>query len=68
MIGIDLIEIRRFKRISRKDFLYWKKFFVNREWCYCFSRPSPPASLTGIFAAKEAVIKAVGDIKRVYSE
>lgn len=59
MIGIDIIEITRFKKIKKRDFQYWRKFFTKKEWDFCFLQPKPSQHLAGIFAAKEAVIKAL---------
>jgi phosphopantetheine--protein transferase-like protein len=60
MIGIDIISIKRFKKLVKDDFEYWNKFFSQDEWEYSFKKPDPHASLAGIYAAKEAVMKAVG--------
>lgn len=65
MLGIDIVKVSRFKKIARKDYSFWDKFFSKEEWDYCFSRPGPAQSLAGVFAAKEAVFKALesGDKK-----
>lgn len=60
MIGIDVIAIERFIRIGRGDSAHWSKFFTRDEWEYCFTKANPAQSLAGIYAAKEAVMKAVG--------
>jgi phosphopantetheine--protein transferase-like protein len=60
MIGIDIISTARFADISKSDYDHWSKFFTEGEWRYCFSKASPSQSLSGIYAAKEAVMKAVG--------
>jgi holo-[acyl-carrier protein] synthase len=60
-IGIDLIKIARMKSVTDK---WGKKFltrvFTDREIAYCFERKEPHLSLAVRFAAKEAVIKAIG--------
>lgn len=61
MIGIDLVEIKRFKKIKEGDFARWQKFFSKREWQYAFSSQKSTERLAGIFAAKESAIKALGD-------
>lgn len=58
MIGIDIIGTKRFRNIRKKDYTFWSKSFSKREWEYAFGRPSPEYSLAGIFAAKEAALKA----------
>lgn len=60
MIGIDIISIERFAKIDRNDYAHWSKFFTKDEWEHCFAKPNPAQSLAGTYAAKEAVMKAVG--------
>lgn len=60
MIGVDLIKIKRFKTIDRDNFKFWDKVFTEEEWLYCFNKFDYSQSLAGIFAAKEAVSKALG--------
>ncbi|OGY90807.1 MAG: holo-[acyl-carrier-protein] synthase [Candidatus Komeilibacteria bacterium RIFCSPLOWO2_02_FULL_48_11] len=60
MIGIDITDINRFAKIVIKDFSHWSKFFTKSEWEIGFSAPDPARALAGIFAAKEAVMKASG--------
>lgn len=61
MIGIDIISIDRFSKLSKEDFFHWDKVFTQSEWEYSFNSSDTARSLAGIFSAKEAVIKAVGD-------
>ena len=60
MTGIDIISIERFRNINSKEYSYWSKIFSASEWQYAFSRADSGATLAGIYAAKEAVMKAVG--------
>lgn len=60
MIGIDVMSVNRFRKIHRNHFSKWKKFFNEDEWQYAFNRACPAMHLAGIFAAKEAVMKALG--------
>ncbi len=60
MIGIDIVDANRFLEIKKEDFLSWKKVFTESEWQYCFGKPKPSRHLAGIFAAKEAIMKALG--------
>lgn len=60
-IGLDLVKIERIREIAER----WREQFLNRlytpeERDYCLKRASPYASLAGRFAAKEAVLKALG--------
>lgn len=57
-LGIDIVEIKRFKNFKRKDAAFLKKVFSDKELDYCFSFAEPAPRLAGIFAAKEAVVKA----------
>jgi holo-[acyl-carrier protein] synthase len=60
-VGLDLVKINRIRAITER----WPSKFLDRlytqaERRYCLARPSPYASLAGRFAAKEAVLKALG--------
>lgn len=61
MIGIDIVEIERFEHLKRSDLASWGKVFSKKEWEYSFSKKYPAQHLAGIFAAKEAVMKAIGE-------
>jgi len=60
-LGIDIIEVKRIKKALEK----WGKRFLERvytpkELAYCLKKRYPEGSLAGRFAAKEAVMKALG--------
>ncbi|GAB4420460.1 MAG: holo-ACP synthase [Thermodesulfovibrionales bacterium] len=60
-IGIDLVKIGRMKDVVDK----WGKRFLDRvftegEIAYCYEKKDPYLSLSVRFAAKEALIKAIG--------
>lgn len=56
-VGCDLVRIRRFKEsMERGGEEFLNKVFTRAE----LASTSKPESLAGIFAAKEAVIKALG--------
>lgn len=60
-LGIDSIEIARVDRTWRRfGDRFGRRIYTEREWKYCLSRPNPAQSLAGRFAAKEAVMKALG--------
>jgi holo-[acyl-carrier protein] synthase len=60
-IGIDLIKIERMKSVSDKwGRRFLEKVFTDKEIAYCFDRKEPHLSLAVRFAAKEALIKAIG--------
>lgn len=63
-IGIDIVEIRRLERISKKwgeDFL--NKVYTGRELAYARSKRYPYQHLAARFAAKEALFKALGEVE-----
>lgn len=60
MIGIDVVLVRRFRKIKKIEYSKWKKVFSKIEWQYTFRSANPAQHLAGIFAAKEAIMKAVG--------
>ena len=58
-IGVDIIENKRFaKALLRKGFI--KKVFSSAEIKYCESKPNKVEHYAGRFAAKEAILKALG--------
>lgn len=57
-IGIDIAEIKRFRKISLNSRFY-KNVFTNREIEYCKSKKDYYRHFAARFAAKEAVKKAV---------
>lgn len=60
-LGIDQIEIDRVSRTwQRYGERFGRRVYTDSEWAYCISRPHPAQSLAGRFAAKEAVMKALG--------
>ena len=60
-VGIDCVDIVRFEKFKDKSkHLFLKKVFFENELKHCFSYKSPASHLAGIFAAKEAVSKALG--------
>ena len=61
-IGIDIIEVERIERgVGRYGERFRRKIFTDDEWAYCFTKARPYEHLAGRFAAKEAVMKALGE-------
>ena len=59
--GIDIIEIERIKQAIRRSETYFKKkVFTKKEISYCQSKKNPYPHFAVRFAAKEAVLKAIG--------
>ncbi len=59
-IGIDLISVKKFKKIKSSDYGHWERIFSLKEWGYAFDDASSAEHLAGIFTAKEAAMKATG--------
>ena len=60
-VGIDIIEVKRFKEVSRaKNTHKLSKFFSKREIEYCLLHKDSSVHFAGMFAAKEAISKALG--------
>ena len=59
-IGIDVIEIRRIERALERRPRLRERLFTPDELAYADARARPGRHLAARFAAKEAVIKALG--------
>jgi len=59
-IGVDLCDIGRMERALERHPSMPGRFFTEEEVTYCSSRARPAESYAGRFAAREAVIKALG--------
>ena len=72
-VGIDIVEVSRFKRKKYEDNRnFYKKIFVRSEIDYCLKFKNPAERFAGKFAIKEAVIKSISgkigflDIETIY--
>jgi len=54
-VGVDIVKVERFKNVTES---FYEKIFTTREREYLHNKPAE--SMAGLFAAKEAVAKAVG--------
>jgi len=59
-IGTDIIAVDRIARVIQKNPRFIEKVFSQREQLYCKSKANPAQSYAARFAAKEAVMKALG--------
>lgn len=60
-LGNDIVEIARIKSImGRYSKRFLDRIFTPREQEYCLKRKEPALHFAGRFAAKEAVVKAIG--------
>ncbi len=59
-LGVDICEIVRMERALERHPTLRERVFTPEEIAYCDSRARPAESYAGRFAAREAVIKALG--------
>lgn len=60
-IGTDIVEVERIRQaIARYESRFLNRLFTQQEQDYCLSRPDPAIHFAGRFAAKEALVKALG--------
>ncbi len=60
-IGMDLCEIARMEKLLLKNDAFLKRYFTAEEQAYILSKGKGAAqSMAAIFAAKEALFKAMG--------
>lgn len=59
-IGCDLVAVARIKRTIENNSRFVDKLFTTGEIAYCSSKANPAQSYAARFAAKEAVMKALG--------
>ncbi len=60
-IGIDIVKIERMRSVVKKwGQRFLKRVFTKNEISYCYDKKEPYLSLAVRFAAKEALVKALG--------
>lgn len=60
-VGIDLVRIDRVRQVAERwGQRFLEKVFTESEIAYCYQKKNPYLSLAVRFAAKEALIKAIG--------
>lgn len=60
MIGIDIVDIERFRKVLKRSPWLERGLFTEEERRYCNGRSDPVRHFASTFAAKEAVVKATG--------
>ncbi len=65
MVGIDIESISRIEHLLSDKPNIIKKFFSPYEWQYALKKANVSQTLTGIWCAKEAVVKAYSKIKPI---
>jgi holo-[acyl-carrier protein] synthase len=59
-IGVDLVKIDRIAKAGRNHPGFLERVFTQEERVYCSKQKFPAQHYAGRFAAKEAMLKAVG--------
>ncbi len=59
-IGVDIVEIARMEQILRRTPSFAQRMFTDEERAYCEASARPAAHYACRFAAREAVLKALG--------
>ncbi len=60
-IGIDIVKVERIREVvNRWGDRFLNKVYTENEISYCYEKRNPFSSLAVRFAAKEAMIKAIG--------
>ncbi|NVO08815.1 MAG: holo-ACP synthase [Bacteroidales bacterium] len=59
-IGVDIIDIKSFTESFNKSKRFRQRVFTENEIAYCESKPNKFQHYAARFAAKEAVMKAIG--------
>lgn len=59
-VGIDLVDIDRIRRVIERQPRFVARVYTEQERAYCLARRDPAERFAARFAAKEAVLKALG--------
>lgn len=59
-LGVDVVEIARMRKICERTPSFTEKMFSKAEIDYCNKKADPCVHISARFAAKEAVLKALG--------
>ncbi len=59
-VGIDLVAVKKFLKVKQADYRRWSHVFTANEWAYAFRDAHGAEHLAGMFAVKEAAMKASG--------
>lgn len=61
-IGTDIVEIERIQKAIQKNKRFLNRVFTKSEQEYVLSHGGSAGSFAGLFAAKEAAVKAAGGL------
>ncbi|MEA2070415.1 MAG: holo-ACP synthase [Asgard group archaeon] len=66
-IGIDVVDITRFRKLDfKQNKAFYEKTFSDDEITYCLDYDDSSTHFAGIFAAKEAVFKALNKFVKIH--
>jgi holo-[acyl-carrier protein] synthase len=65
LVGTDIESVQRFKILVKSEKNLVKNIFFESEYNYAISKVNPEQSFTGIWCAKEAVVKVFSQIKLI---
>ena len=63
LVGTDIESVLRFKKLLEFKRKLLKNIFFESEYNYAINKVNPEQSFTGIWCAKEAVVKSFGQFK-----
>lgn len=58
-IGVDIVQVERFEKWIVNEH-FFEKYFTDNEKEYILSKSHPAETMAGLFASKEACLKAIG--------
>lgn len=58
--GVDLVEVERFRELMARNDAFEARVFTEAERAYCRGQADPVLHFAARFAAKEALLKALG--------
>jgi len=60
-VGVDIVDLDRIQKVyARYGMKFLQRFLSEEEIAVCLHKPQVIASIAGRFAAKEAIVKALG--------
>ncbi len=59
-LGVDIVDVERIRALLERSPRLASRFFTPEEMSYCERASNPAVRFAGTFAAKEAVMKALG--------
>jgi holo-[acyl-carrier protein] synthase len=64
-VGTDIESVHRIKNILNRKYDYLNHLFYKNELDYSLKRNNPECTLTGIWCAKEAVLKSMNPVVKL---